>query len=75
MGQYWEILLAEYRNSRLTIREYFEQKEVPYESLRRLIRLLKDEEPNSEKAPLGFVEVTATTDGGPGAGVNNISLV
>ncbi len=64
---YWEEQLAEYWDGGLTIREYAELKGLPYESLRRWIRLLKGGEPKSEPASLELVEVTASP--GPGSGV------
>ena len=36
---YWEAKLSEYRDSGLTIQEYSELKELPYESTRRWIRV------------------------------------
>lgn len=66
--EYWEGQLAEYWEGGLTIREYAELKELPYESLRRWIRLLKDDEPKPETVPLEFVEVTAPP--GVGSGVS-----
>ena len=38
---YWEAQLSEYWNSGLTIQEYSELKELPYESTRRWIRVLQ----------------------------------
>lgn len=64
---YWAEQLAEYWDGGLTIREYAELKELPYESLRRWIRLLKDSEPQS-KAPLELVEVTEPARGAAGDG-------
>ena len=37
---YWEAQLSEYWDSGLTIQEYSELKELPYESTRRWIRVL-----------------------------------
>ena len=37
---YWEAQLSEYWDSGLTIQEYSELKELPYESTRRWIRFL-----------------------------------
>lgn len=41
--EYWEQELSEYWDSGLTIQEYSELKELPYESVRRWIRRLKQE--------------------------------
>ena len=38
---YWEAQLSEYWDSGLTIQEYSELKELPYESVRRWIRVLQ----------------------------------
>ena len=38
---YWEAQLSEYWESGLTIQEYIELKELPYESVRRWIRVLQ----------------------------------
>ena len=38
---YWETQLSEYWDSGLTIQEYSELKELPYESVRRWIRVLQ----------------------------------
>ena len=38
---YWEAQLSEYWDSGLTIQEYSELKELPYESTRRWIRVLQ----------------------------------
>ena len=38
---YWEAQLSEYWDSGLTIQEYSEFKELPYESTRRWIRVLQ----------------------------------
>ena len=38
---YWEAQLSEYWDSGLTIQEYSELKELPYESTRRWIRMLQ----------------------------------
>ena len=38
---YWEAQLSEYWDSGLTIQEYSELKELPYESTRRRIRVLQ----------------------------------
>ena len=38
---YWEAQLSEYWDSGLTIQEYSELKELPYESVRRWIRVLE----------------------------------
>ena len=41
--EYWEQELSEYWDSGLTVQEYSELKELPYESVRRWIRRLKQE--------------------------------
>lgn len=58
--QYWEDQLSEYWGSGLTIQEYSELKELPYESMRRWIRLLqKDRETASVASiPLELVELS-----------------
>ena len=38
---YWEAQLSEYWDSGLTIQEYSELKELPYESIHRWIRVLE----------------------------------
>ena len=43
--EYWEHELSEYWDSGLTVQEYSELKELPYESVRRWIRRLKQERP------------------------------
>lgn len=43
--EYWEQELSEYWDSGLTVQEYSELKELPYESVRRWIRRLKQERP------------------------------
>lgn len=52
---YWEAQLSEYWDSGLTVQEYSELKELPYESVRRWIRRLKQERPGVAK--VDFVEV------------------
>lgn len=61
--QYWEEQLSEYWNSGLTIQEYSELKELPYESVRRWIRLLKQEREGKslEDETLEMVEVREAT--------------
>ena len=55
--EYWEKELSEYWDSGLTVQEYCELKELPYESVRRWIRRLKKERAGDEKVE--FVEVKA----------------
>ena len=55
--EYWEQELSEYWDSGLTVQEYSELKELPYESVRRWIRQLKQERPGVAK--VDFVEVKA----------------
>ncbi len=57
--QYWEEQLSEYWDSGFTIPEYSELKELPYESVRRWIRLLKQgrEGETVEDETLEMVEV------------------
>ena len=45
--EYWEQELSEYWDSGLTVQEYSELKELPYESVRRWIRRLKQERPEN----------------------------
>ena len=56
---YWEALLSEYWVSGLTIQEYSELKELPYESTRRWIRVLEKarQDAVSNTEPLELVEV------------------
>ena len=53
--EYWESQLSEYWDSGLTVQEYGELKELPYESVRRWIRRLKKE--RREDGKVEFVEV------------------
>ena len=55
--KYWEQELSEYWESGLTVQEYSELKELPYESIRRWIRHLKQE--RTRAAKVEFVEVKA----------------
>ena len=55
--EYWEQELSEYWDSGLTVQEYSELKELPYESVRRWIRRLKQERPGVAK--VDFVEIKA----------------
>lgn len=75
--EYWVEQLSEYWESGLTIQEYSELKDLPYESLRRWARLLKKKESRSA-VPLELVEVSAASPGGSGvslkAGGVEISL-
>ena len=54
---YCETQLSKYWDSGLTVQEYCELKELPYESVRRWIRRLKQERPGVAK--VDFVEVKA----------------
>ena len=57
--QYWVEQLSEYWDSGLTIQEYSELKELPCESLRRWIRLLKSSRgpASQESESLELIEV------------------
>ena len=59
MGDYWEAQLSEYWESGLTIQEYSELKELPYESVRRWIRVLQKarQDGANDSAALELVEV------------------
>ena len=50
--EYWEKELSEYWDSGLTVQEYCELKELPYESVRRWIRRLKRSVQKSQKLAL-----------------------
>ena len=56
---YWEAQLSEYWDSGLTIQEYSEFKELPYESPRRWIRVLQktSQDGANDSAALELVEV------------------
>lgn len=56
---YWEAQLSEYWDSGLTIQEYSELKELPYESTRRWIRVLQKARQDDVSAPesLELVEI------------------
>ena len=56
---YWEAQLSEYWDSGLTIQEYSELKELPYESTRRWIRVLQKarQDGANDSAALELVEV------------------
>lgn len=56
---YWETQLSEYWDSGLTIQEYSELKKLPYESVRRWIRVLQKarQAESTESEPLELVEV------------------
>ena len=56
---YWEEQLSEYWDSGLTIQEYSELKELPYESVRRWIRVLQKarQDGANDSAALVLVEV------------------
>lgn len=58
--EYWEKELSEYWDSGLTIQEYGELKELPYESVRRWIRRLKKERSGDGK--VDFVEVKVPSE-------------
>ena len=64
---YWELQLAEYWESGLTIQEYSELKELPYESARRWIRVLQKarQDDAGESESLELVEVSPSV---PSAG-------
>ena len=56
LREYWEEQLSEYRNSGLTIQEYSDLKDLPYETGRRWTVYLKKERA-PEAAPLKLVEL------------------
>ena len=69
---YWEEQLSEYRDSGLTIQEYSELKELPYESTRHCIRVLEKERQDgaSGSASLALVAVKLLqTEARNGAGI------
>ena len=56
---YWEAQLSEYWDSGLTIQEYSELKELPYESTRRWIRVLeKARQDDVSDARIAMIEIT-----------------
>ena len=57
--EYWEKELSEYWDSGLTVQEYGELKELPYESVRRWIRRLKKE--RTRDAKVEFVEIKTSS--------------
>ena len=56
--EYWVEQLSEYWESGLTIQEYSELKELPYESARRWIRVLQKSRPDDACGSLELVEVS-----------------
>ena len=69
---YWEKQLSEYWDSGLTIQEYSELKELPYESTRRWIRVLEKARQDGVigSASLELVEVKSLqTDARNGSGI------
>ena len=69
---YWEAQLSEYWDSGLTIQEYSELKELPYESTRRWIRVLQKarQDDASDSESLELVEVKSLqTDARNGSGI------
>ena len=60
--EYWEEQLSEYWDSGLTIQEYSDLKDLPYETVRRWIRVLKKERV-PEAASLKLVGLTSPTVG------------
>ena len=69
---YWEAQLSEYWDSGLTIQEYSELKELPYESTRRWIRVLQKarQDDASDPESLELVEVKPLqTDARNGSGI------
>ena len=69
---YWETQLSEYWDSGLTIQEYSELKELPYESTRRWIRVLEKARQDGVigSASLELVEVKSLqTDARNGSGI------
>ena len=69
---YWEEQLSEYWDSGLTIQEYSELKELPYESTRRWIRVLEKARLDGAigSASLELVEIKSLqTDARNGSGI------
>ena len=69
---YWEEQLSEYWDSGLTIQEYSELKELPYESTRRWIRVLQKARQDEAigSSSLELVEVKSLqTDARNGSGI------
>ena len=66
---YWVEQLSEYWDSGLTIQEYSELKELPYESTRRWVRLLQKarQDDTNESESLELVEVTPSIAGSKNA--------
>jgi len=62
LREYWEEQLSEYRNSGLTIQEYSDLKDLPYETGRRWTVYLKKERA-PEAAPLKLVELISLAVG------------
>lgn len=73
---YWREQLSEYWDGGLTIQEYCELKDLPYESVRRWIGILKKE--REGKSPvsgeLEFVEVPLSAGGARNGSDSGISL-
>ena len=60
--EYWEEQLSEYWDSGLTIQEYSDLKDLPYETVRRWIRVLKKERA-PKAASLKLVELISLAVG------------
>ena len=73
---YWREQLSEYWDGGLTIQEYCELKDLPYESVRRWIGILKKEREGNSPASgeLEFVEVPLPTGGARNGSDSGISL-
>lgn len=70
--EYWQEQLSEYWESGLTIQEYSDLKELPYESVRRWIRTLKKDRPGESDGSesLELVEVAPSiTSAGNASGI------
>ena len=73
---YWREQLSEYWDGGLTIQEYCELKDLPYENVRRWIGILKKEREGKSPASgeLEFVEVPLPTGGARNGSDSGISL-
>ena len=73
---YWREQLSEYWDGGLTIQEYCELKDLPYESVRRWIGILKKERAGKSPASgeLEFVEVPLPAGGARNGSDSGISL-
>ena len=73
---YWREQLSEYCDGGLTIQEYYELKDLPYENVRRWIGILKKERAGKSPASgeLEFVEVPLPAGGARNGSDSGISL-